>query len=147
MNMGFCFVPVFLDNFIQPTPSYPAPAYTEPPYTWCTSSYTAPSYIAPWMDTFVWTCSSKTLDTAQVLSHGPLARYVKLRFAHAPGMPGTFSPPSRVSDPDMYHGTCVTHVPWCMSGSLTSGFLWSRWLGKTFLAFPAHAQPAILRIW
>ena len=24
--------------------------------------------------------------------HGPLARYVKLRVAHAPGMPGTFSP-------------------------------------------------------
>ena len=21
-----------------------------------------------------------------------------------------------VSDPDMHHGTCVTHVPWCMSG-------------------------------
>ena len=33
-----------------------------------------------------------------------------------------------------HHGlavpTCVTHVPWCMSGSLTSGFLWSRWRGK-----------------
>ena len=43
--------------------------------------------------------------------HGPLARYVKLRVAHAPGMPGTFSPPPRVSDPGMYHGTCVTHVP------------------------------------
>ena len=26
-----------------------------------------------------------------------------------------------VSDPSMHHGTCVTHVPWCMSGSLTSG--------------------------
>ena len=26
-----------------------------------------------------------------------------------------------VSDPDMHHGTCVTHVPWCMSGSLTRG--------------------------
>ena len=26
--------------------------------------------------------------------------------------------------------TCVTHVPWCMPGSLTSGFLWSRWQGK-----------------
>ena len=26
-----------------------------------------------------------------------------------------------VSDPAMHHGTCVTHVPWCMSGSLTSG--------------------------
>ena len=25
------------------------------------------------------------------------------------------------SDPSMYHGTCVTHVPRCMSGSLTCG--------------------------
>ena len=62
--------------------------------------------------------------------HGPLTRYVKLQVAHAPGMPGTFSPPPRVSDPDMHHGTCVTHVPWCMLGSLTCGFLWSRWRGK-----------------
>ena len=62
--------------------------------------------------------------------HGPLTRYVKLRVAHAPGMPGTFCPPRRVSDPDMHHGTCVTHVPWCMPGSLTSGFLWSRWREK-----------------
>ena len=59
--------------------------------------------------------------------HGPLARYVKLRVAHAPGM---FSPPPRVSDPDMHHGTYVTHVPWCMPGLLTSGFFWSRWRGK-----------------
>ena len=26
-----------------------------------------------------------------------------------------------VSDPGMHHGTCVTDVPWCMSGSLTHG--------------------------
>ena len=26
-----------------------------------------------------------------------------------------------VSDPGMHHGTCVTHVPWCKSGSLTCG--------------------------
>ena len=26
-----------------------------------------------------------------------------------------------VSDPGMHHGTCGTHVPWCMSGSLTCG--------------------------
>ena len=26
-----------------------------------------------------------------------------------------------VSDPGMHHGTCITHVPWCMSGSLTRG--------------------------
>ena len=59
--------------------------------------------------------------------HGPLARYVKFRVVHAPGMPETFPPTTDlkrkplVSDPDMHHGTCVTHVPWCMSGSLTRG--------------------------
>ena len=42
----------------------------------------------------------------------------------------TFSPPLRVSDPGMHHAKCVTHVPWCMPGSLTSGFLWSQWRGK-----------------
>ena len=39
-----------------------------------------------------------------------------------------------VSDPDMHHGTCMTHVPWCMSGSLTRGG------GETFSACPAHAH-------
>ena len=62
--------------------------------------------------------------------HGPLARHVTLQIAHAPVKPGTFSPPPRVSDHDMHHGTCVTHVPLCMAGSLTSGFLWSRWWEK-----------------
>ena len=50
----------------------------------------------------------------------------KIAGAHAPGMPGMFSPSPQVRDPDMHHGTCVTHVPWCMSGSLTCGFLWNR---------------------
>ena len=58
--------------------------------------------------------------------HGPLATYLKLRVAHAPGMPGTFSPLPRPSDPDMRHCTCVTHVSWRMSGSLTSCSLWSQ---------------------
>ena len=64
----------------------------------------------------------KTLESF----HGPLTRYVQLWVAHAPGMPGTFPNHPRVSDPDMHHGTCVTQVPWCMPGLLTSGFLWSR---------------------
>ena len=37
-----------------------------------------------------------------------------------------FPPLPRVSNPNMHHDTYVTHVPWCMSGSLTIGFLWSR---------------------
>ena len=61
---------------------------------------------------------------------GPITRYEKLRVAHAPGMTGTISPPPQVSDPDMHHGTCVTHVPWCTPGTLTSSFLWIRWRGK-----------------
>ena len=69
---------------------------------------------------------------AYYLHNGPLARYVKLWVAHALGMSGTFSQPQQVSDPDMHHGMCVTYVSWCMPGSLTSGFLWSRWRGKRF---------------
>ena len=72
---------------------------------------------------------SHLYGTDRAPSYRPLARYVILRVAHAPGMPGTFPPPPRVSDPDMHHGTCVRHVPWCMPGSLTSGFIWSRGRG------------------
>ena len=61
----------------------------------------------------------------------------KIAGSHEPGMPGTVSPPPRVSNPDMQHGTCVTHVPWCMPGSLTSRFLWSRRWGKR----SRHSRP------
>ena len=67
-----------------------------------------------------------TLREITCLNHGSLTRYAILRVAHAPGMPGTFSPPPWVSDPGMHQGLCVTHVPWCIPGSLTSGFPWSR---------------------
>ena len=46
-----------------------------------------------------------------------------------------------VSDPGMYHGTCVTHVPWCMSGSLTCGD------GENVPGIPGACAPAILCIW
>ena len=64
------------------------------------------------------------------LGHELYSRYVKLWVAHAPGMPGTFSPPPRVGNPHMHHGTCMTHVSWCMPESLTNGFLWNRCRGK-----------------
>ena len=51
-------------------------------------------------------------------SHGPLAKYAKLRVAHAPGMPRTYSPPPRVIDPNprvtLYTaGHLHTAVPHC----------------------------------
>ena len=46
-----------------------------------------------------------------------------------------------VSDPGMHHGTCVTHVPWCMSGSLTCGD------GENVPGIPGACAPAMLRIW
>ena len=65
--------------------------------------------------------------------HGTFVRYVKLRIVYAPGRSGTFSSPPRVSDPDVHHGTCVTHVPCWMSESLTRGFLWTQWRGNRSL--------------
>ena len=50
-------------------------------------------------------------------------------------------PSTRVSDPDMHHGTCATHVPWCMPGSLNSGVLWSRWRGKRSRHFRRMRNP------
>ena len=84
-------------------------------------------------------------DMTGMICHGPLARYVQLHVA--PGMPGMFSLPPWDVDPDMHHGTCVTHVPWCMPGSLINGVLLKSVAGNTLPAFPAHAQPAILLIW
>ena len=66
-------------------------------------------------------------------NHGPSTRYLKLRVLRAPGMLRTFSPPPRVNDPDMHHGTC-------MPGSL-SGFLWSQWRGKRSRQFRRMRNP------
>ena len=63
------------------------------------------------------------------------------------GNAGNVSPRDRlqrkplVSDPDMHNGTCVTHVPWCMSGSLTRG------RGENVPGIPGACAPAILCIW
>ena len=66
----------------------------------------------------------RTIIITLVPCNGPLTRCVKLWVAYAPGILGMFSstPNSREtasSRSGMHHGTCVTHVPWCMSGSLT----------------------------
>ena len=58
------------------------------------------------------------ISTSCLSFNGPLARYVILLVAHAPGMPGKFH----------RHRWLAIHT--CIMGSLTSGFLWSRWRGK-----------------
>ena len=80
---------------------------------------------------YVWIISwVNNREAGDLRRYGPLAISKILGCAYAPGMPGTFSPPPRVSDPGMHHGTCVTHVPWCMPGSLSNDFLWSRRRGN-----------------
>ena len=87
------------------------------------SSHPSSVYHETWLETSQTVCQ-------YLWSAWALARNVKLRVALAPRMPGTFSPPPRVINPDMHHDTCVTHVPWCMPRSLTSGDLWSGWQRK-----------------
>ena len=67
-----------------------------------------------------------------------------------------FCPPSWVSDPDMHHGRCVTHVPRCMPGSLTSGFFLNWWRGKRSWHsrrmlnphfFVSGKRPMLLALW
>ena len=76
----------------------------------------------------------------QHLWHGPLTRYVKLRIAHAPGMPGTFSPTAD------FKGNCWLATPACITAraSRTCRDACRDRLpavaGKTFPAFPAHAH-------
>ena len=58
--------------------------------------------------------------------HGPLARYVfyglRMRRECRERFPRyRLQRKPLVSDPGMHHDTCVTHVPWCMSGTLTRG--------------------------
>ena len=62
--------------------------------------------------------------------HGPLpdsqnygSRMRRECWEHSPRHRGLAIPTS-IKD------TCLTHVPWCMQWSLTSGFLWSQWRGK-----------------
>ena len=95
-------------------------------WTYFICSGTRSKYIGD--DIFVTLTPGTLCDEGYI--HGSLARNVQLRAAHAPGMPRKFSPPPRVNDPDIHHGTCVANVPWCLSGTVTNGFLWIRWRGK-----------------
>ena len=69
-------------------------------------------------DFIMWVCYCSWLN-------GPLDRYVNCKLRMRRECRERF-PHHRlqmkplVSDPSMHHGMCVTHVPWCMSGSLAN---------------------------
>ena len=89
---------------------------------------------------------SHTLDT---VSQSQWASYQirKIAGCACAGNAGNVFPRRRfqrkplVSDPGMHHGTCVTHVPWCMSGSPTRGDR------ENVPGIPGACAPTILRIW
>ena len=64
----------------------------------------------------------------------------KLSCCACTGIAGNFSPSPWVNDSEMYHGTCVKHVSWCMTGSLTSVHC-SRWRGKRSRHFERMRNP------
>ena len=74
-------------------------------------------------------------------SYGSLTRYVKLQVAHAPGIPGAFSPAAD------FKGNRYLAIPACITAraSRTCRDACRDRLpavaGKTFPAFPAHAHP------
>ena len=81
------------------------------------------------------------------LFNGPLIRCVKLRFAHAPGLArkkftATMSLRYRHAPRNVRHARAGMHV-----GAAEYLFPLKSVAEKTFPTFPAHEQPAILRIW
>ena len=94
-------------------------------------------------------CSGRKCPEGLTNINSPWASYQirKIAGCACAGNAGNVSPRRRfhrkplVSDPGMHHGTCVTHVPWCMAGSLTCGD------GESVPGIPGACAPAILRIW
>ena len=73
--------------------------------------------------------------------YGPLTRYVKLQVAHAPGMPGTFSPAADFKENRLIAiPACITARAWRTCRDACRDRLHAV-TGKTFPAFPAHAHP------
>ena len=66
--------------------------------------------------------------------HGPLARYVILRVAHAPGMRGAFPPPPRLAIP-----TCITARAWRTCRDACR----DRWLAISFEVGDGENVPCI----
>ena len=82
---------------------------------------------------FHWTCDEMSLHHCNpiYMSHSSLqlasCQICKIAGCACTGNAGNVFPRQRfqrkplIGDPGMHYGTCVTHVPWCMLGSLNRG--------------------------
>ena len=101
------------------------------------------AYVPYWHSKFVKTSSSSKQHKTPWAS----CQIRKIAGCACAGNAGNVFPRRRLqrkpllSDPGMHHDTCVTHVPWCMSGSFNCGD------GKNVPGIPGACAPAILRIW
>ena len=94
--------------------------------------------IQPWAGgTGIWGCSSGSVLGAgvNIVTQGQTGTWAswqihKIAGCACAGNVWNVFPTAAGERSDMHHGTCVTHVPWCMPGLLTRAFLWSRWRGK-----------------
>ena len=86
---------------------------------------------------------AQTDANVNVMGLLPDTQYFRLRMCRE--RRERFPPPQQVSDPDMHHGTCVTHVPRFMPGSLTSGSF-EVFGGKNVSGIPGACVTAILRM-
>ena len=117
-----------------------------------TPSWSRGLFYCTWWASKLWFCGTLFLrmdSTFSISCYVPWASYQirKIVGCACAGNAGKVFPTHRlqrkplVSDPGMHHGTCVTHVPWCMSGSLTCGG------GENVPGIPGACAAAILRIW
>ena len=101
------------------------------PMWFSTASDTTLQYICRYIACY----SKKWWHQAMTNHNGPLTRYLNLRVARVPGMPGTFFRhrlhwKPLVSNPGMRHTRSVMHV----------GIANPRWARKTIPSYLAHAQ-------
>ena len=100
------------------------------------------------------------MQCVQPSCNGPLTRYVKLWFAHAPGMPGTFSPPqiskeiasqrSRHASRHVRHARAVMHVgianPWWRGNVSDIPGAWATHNFTYLVRGPCTRTPLMLRL-
>ena len=93
-----------------------------------------------------WTGWHDESSNKYMASHGPLTRYIKLRVAHAPGMPGTFSLSPTSKETDSYRSRNASRHMRDTRAVMHVGIANLRWRGNV-PGIPGACATSNLRIW